>query len=385
MDNLEGGDVNFKKVGFFLPTSSRGGSELSALEFIDALRFQGIHVYVLMPNKGPLIDELQDRQVPYQTIPYKVWIGVNPSFLIRFLTAIWNIIITYFVSFLIARQRCDLIITNTIDICVGALVAKILGLPHIWYIREFGYEDHGWQFHLGNKLTLWIMNRLSVLFLVNSHAVADKYLNYFPPSKVKVLFQPVSVSSPSIPIIPPPKDKFQITCIIVGVVKKTKRQEDAILAMSELRDQGIKAQLWIVGGGERDYYHFLTKLVHDKKLAERVRFIGQVHNAFPYIQKADVLLMCSRSEAFGRVVVEAMKAGKPVIGSRSGGTVEQIADGFNGLFYKPRDCKELATKIKHLHDHPKLAQKMGKNGLHLALEFFNHERYRKEIAKILSQ
>ena len=110
---------------------------------------------------------------------------------------------------------------------------------------------------------------------------------------------------------------------------------------------------------------------------------GTAFDIFDLIEDTPIIVITGAGDE--GIAVEAMKAGKPVIGSRSGGTVEQIADGFNGLFYKPRDCKELATKIKHLHDHPNLAQKMGKNGLHLALEFFNHERYRKEIAKILSQ
>jgi glycosyltransferase involved in cell wall biosynthesis len=170
----------------------------------------------------------------------------------------------------------------------------------------------------------------------------------------------------------------------VGRLQEGKRQEDAIRALAVLRDQGIIVQLWLVGGCDPAYFTFLKNLVQENNLEEQVRFVGQVNNAFPYIQQADVLLLCSRCEAFARVVVEAMKAGKPVLGARSGGTVEQIQEGFNGLLYEPRDHKELAEKMKYLYDHPDKAKEMGGNGQQWATRTFTRERYREKIADILA-
>jgi glycosyltransferase involved in cell wall biosynthesis len=50
-----------------------------------------------------------------------------------------------------------------------------------------------------------------------------------------------------------------------------------------------------------------------------------------------------RGEGFGRVTVEAMKVGRPVVGANGGGTVELIRDGWNGLFYRLGDAVDLAT------------------------------------------
>jgi hypothetical protein len=155
--------MRFRKVCFFLPSSNRDGAELSALECMDALQALGMQCHVVLPKKGPLIADLLARQIGYQIIPYKVWIEPPVPVWQRLLVTLWNLIITYFATFLVGRQQCDLIITNTINICVGALVAKLCGLPHVWYFREFGYEDHGWRFHLGEKHSLWIMNRLLTL------------------------------------------------------------------------------------------------------------------------------------------------------------------------------------------------------------------------------
>ena len=378
--------MKFRKVCFFLPSSNRDGAELSALECLDALKALGMEAHVVLPKKGPLLADLQARQIGYQILPYKVWIESPPiPVWKRLLVTLWNLVITYFATLLVGRRRCDLIITNTINICVGALVAKLLGLPHVWYFREFGYEDHGWRFHLGEKLSLGIMKRLTILGLAVSKAVAEKYQAGITAAKVHYLYQPIDVDQASSPDIPPARNKSQFTCIIVGRLQEGKRQEDAMRALAELRDQGIRAQLWLVGSADRVYFDFLKHLVQENNLEEQVSFFGQVNNAFPYIQQADVLLLCSRCEAFARVVVEAMKAGKPVLGTRSGGTVEQITDGFNGFLYEPGNHQELAERIKYLRGHPEMAQKMGENGRQWALRTFTRERYREKIADILTQ
>ena len=116
-----------------------------------------------------------------------------------------------------------------------------------------------------------------------------------------------------------------------------------------------------------------------------VKFVGYAENPFPFLQRADVVLMCSRYEAFGRVTVEAMKMGKPVVGARSGGTVKLIREGFNGLFYTPGANRELAEKIRYLHEHPDIAWQMGENGRQWAITYFTQAQYGKEVIAILQR
>ena len=378
--------MKFRKVCVFLPSANRDGAELSALECLDALEALGVKCHVVLPRKGPLLADLAARQIGYQIIPYQVWLEPPPvPVLKRLLVALWNLVITCIATILVNRQKCDLIITNTVNICVGALVAKLLGLPHVWYFREFGYEDHGWRFHLGEKASLWIINRLTILGLAVSKAVAEKFQKSLTAAKVHYLYQPIDVDQSPGPKISFATKKSQFTCIIVGRLQEGKRQEDAVRAFAKLRDQGIPAQLWAVGGCDPAYCDFLQNLVQDNNLVKQVRFFGQVDNAFPFIQQADVLLLCSRCEAFARVVVEAMKASKPVVGTRSGGTVEQIKEGFNGFLYEPQNHQALAEKMKYLYDHPDKAQELGENGRQWAMRTFTRERYQEKIAEILSQ
>ncbi len=377
--------MKFRNVCFFLPSANRDGAELSALECMDAFAALGAQVRVVLPRGGPLEADLAARQISYRIIPYQVWIEPPVPVWKRAAVTMWNLAVTYATAFMGGRRPCDLVVTNTININVGALAAKLWGLPHLWYIREFGYEDHGWRFHLGEKISLWLMNRLSSLCLTVSQAVARKYQACLDPGKVHFIYQPIDVDLSGRGEIGPQETPPRFTCIMVGRLQAGKRQEDAVRALAELRAAGVPVRLWLVGDGDPDYRAFLEDLIHEKSLAGQVRFVGQVNNALPSIQQADVLLLCSRCEAFARVVVEAMKAGKPVLGARSGGTVEQIRDGFNGFLYEPGNYKELAEKIRYLSENPQLAREMGENGRLWAEATFTRKRYQDKLARILGE
>ena len=102
------------------------------------------------------------------------------------------------------------------------------------------------------------------------------------------------------------------------------------------------------------------------------------------MRSADVILVFSRSEAFGRVTIEAMIAGKPVIGARSGATAELIQNGVNGLLYSVGDPESLAAEIRYLHDNPKVADQLGKNARKWVEEHFSQDRYSEKILSVLA-
>jgi glycosyltransferase involved in cell wall biosynthesis len=378
------------KVCFVSHSSAKGGAERVLIELIDALRGRGVECYVIMPGSigdGSLINELKNRDLIFDTFPYTWWMtGAFPLWK-RLAKTSLNLIKMIPVIKKIKRWKCDIIYTNTITVCIGALAAKFLGLPHVWHIHEFGYEDHGLIFDLDKKFSLWLMDRFSSVCIANSKAVAQKYQQYISPLKLKVIYQSVSVVQQA---NIEKAHLFEqsvagVRCVIVGALQEGKRQEDAILAIGELVHIGINAELFIVGEGDPKYRKYLYDLVAVNKLNKHIKFVGYVENPFVFMQRADVVLMCSRYEAFGRVTVEAMKLGRPVVGARSGGTTELICDGFNGLLYTPGDYKELAQKIRYLYNNPDVLRQIGENGQRWAVKQFTRERYGDEVLTILRQ
>lgn len=373
------------KVCFISHAANKDGAERALLELIDVLRVNNVDCHVFLPCDGPLIKELEKRKIPYCVIPYKWWMGKNTRIASRIAKIIWNIAAIIPIAIRIKRYKCDVVYTNTITISIGAFVAKLLRIPHIWHIHEFGYEHHGFVFDIGERLSLWLMDKLSSIFIVNSHAVANKFMQYFKPSKIKVVYQPVNIPDNLFKQKNTFSANAEIKCAIVGVLQEGKRQEDAILAIGELIKEGIRAKLYIIGHGDPAYREYLYNMIKKNGLESYVEFTGYLENPFPLMQKADVILVCSKYEGFGRVTVEAMKLGKPVIGARSGGTEELIQNGFNGLLFSPGDHKDCAEKIKCLYRHPDLAVSISVNAKRWAEGMFNKERFEKEIMAILQQ
>ncbi len=378
------------RVCFISHSSSKSGAERSLLETIDTLKMRDIECFVFLPNKGALISELGKRNIPYIIIPYKWWMGSKGLPLwMRGARIIINIFMIIPLVIKMAKFQCDIVYTNTIVTPVGLLGAKLIGKPHIWHIREFGYEDHNLVFDMGTTFSIWFMKRLPSVYIANSYAVAKKYRQLLPDRRMEVIYQEVNTMDTGEPlpdfIRKQINDEVDIKCAIVGGLQMGKGHEDAIRATGKLVSEGVKARLFIIGDGDLKYKKYLYNLVAQYNIENYVLFLGYIDNSFLVMKSIDIVLVCSRCEAFGRVTVEAMRAGKPVVGTRSGGTIELIQEGFNGFLYTPGDYEELAEKIMYLYDNPGLAKQMGEKGQKWAAEQFTEERYGEKLLAILKQ
>lgn len=360
------------------------------MELLDILRERGVECSVIVPRDigdGSLIGELTSRGISVERLSYTWWTTKGSVLWKRVARTLLNIMKSIAIARQIQRWQCDIVYTNTATICVGALAAKFLKLPHVWHIHEFGYEDHGLIFDLGEKLSQRLMDLCSSVCVANSESVAKKYRRYIAPTKMRVVYQSVNVTHHGARELRSlfRSPRARIRCVIVGALQEGKGQADAIRAVHWLSQAGIESELIVVGDGDEHYREFLHKLVREKELKEHVRLIGFKEDPFPFMQAADVVLMCSKNEAFGRVTVEALKLGKPVIGARSGGTTELIYDGFNGFMYTPGDYTDLAEKIKFLCKNTLLLRRLGVNGRRWAAKRFTRELYGDSILKILRQ
>jgi glycosyltransferase involved in cell wall biosynthesis len=358
------------------------------LELIDGLREQGVVCSVLLREKGWLTGELGRRNLPFAIIPYRWWCSTRPYWKHR-LPNLVALVMVLPVLGQLKRWKADVVLTNSSVVAVGALAAWLLGKPHIWYIHEFGKEDHDLSFDLGIRLSSKLMAGLSASIIVNSRAVEAFYARHIPRLKLRMIYQAVNVFDR------PASDRALETAsasaptrhklVLVGGIEEGKGQTDAVQALGQLKTQGIEAELTLVGTGEPAGLERVKRTVSDCGLEGLVNFTGQVADPGLIVKNSDIALICSRSEAFGRSTVEVMKLGRPVIGARGGATPELIREGFNGLLYEPGDYLELAEKIKLLIDNPGLAKQMGENGCRWAQEEFTMASYVGKVLQVLKE
>ena len=97
-------------------------------------------------------------------------------------------------------------------------------------------------------------------------------------------------------------------------------------------------------------------------IVDNVRFVGLQKDTVKYYHQADIVLVCSRFEAFGRVTVEAMMGGCVVIGANTGGTIELIEDSKTGYLYESGNVDSLMEKIIYVLENKKIANDIAKSG-----------------------
>jgi glycosyltransferase involved in cell wall biosynthesis len=138
---------------------------------------------------------------------------------------------------------------------------------------------------------------------------------------------------------------------------------------------------------DKKYYQRIKHIIAENGLGKSIIFTDYLpkEEVFYLMKNSDIIVICSRSEAFGRVVVESMKLGKAVIATRRGGIVEIIQDGENGLLYEPNDVEELAQKIMLLACDSQLRKMLGEKAKQYAFKRFNEERISKHLLKIIKR
>lgn len=350
------------------------GAERSIVEGITALAPLGVEIHVVVASDGLLVNKLRELGVSVDVVRCSWWVSPRDrrSLIHRGWHLYRNVIARVRTATLLRRIQPDLVVTNTLTIPFAAFAAKAAGIPHIWYIREFGYEDHGLLFDLGSRRSLNLMDKLSDLILVNSQAVRERFSASFAADKIRLINPAVDV--PSRPANQECSGNL-LRLMLVGDLSPAKRQEDAIRALSSLARNGLAARLCLVGDSSSKYARSVRTLSEDLGVSHLVDFVRFTDEPYSYFASADVALMCSGCEAFGRVTVEAMKLGKPVIGTNAGGTRELIRDGWNGLLYEPGNPEDLAAKIARLSDHRQLLAQMGVNARAWAHSKFRLDDY----------
>lgn len=122
---------------------------------------------------------------------------------------------------------------------------------------------------------------------------------------------------------------------------------DLISAM-EFLPQNVR--LLILGGGELEGY--LKKLTKEKKLENRVNFLGEVDSVgvASYFKESDVFCRPSLSEGLGNAFLEAMASNVPVVATKVGGIPDFLIDGETGWFCEVKNPQSIADKIKYILD-----------------------------------
>ncbi len=306
-----------------VPAGGLSGVQRTHVEMAVALRDLGWDVHTLIPGPPDGLDrELDRNQLPHHGIPRLTWAARTPLGM----EAVDPTLVDGRLCEILSDLHPDVALTQSAVAPQLALAAQKSSIPHAWYVHEFCDLDHDLVLPEGALAWGSFMQTHSTVLLCNSHAVRS----HFFPDDEKVAVIPYVVEMPNIEHVRPASSNAPRIGII-GTLQDGKGQSLAISALRVIQRQAPNATLHLFGSGAPSGFLRLKRLAADEKVMESVIFHGFVADRSLIYGSVDIVLVASRAEAYGRVPDEAALVGIPVVYVPTGGLVERLRDGRDGI------------------------------------------------------
>lgn len=262
------------------------------------------------------------------------------------------------------------LLAAAVKLLTGAkLVVEIATSPELIYITE--RPNPGFKERL-MKTYSDICLHLSVFFADRMHLLYAGQLSHYPllrKARNSVFHEYVTVS-----IIdrPPAGETREVYVLLTGAPWYLKGVDVLIKAFQSLAADFPQVKLKLLG-------HFPDRAQFDPLIAgsPQIEVIKAMLNApaLEIIKRAAIVVLPSRCEGMGRVLIEGMAGGVPLIGSDVGGIPSMIDHGKNGFLIPVGDWQALAVRLRELLSDPALRRRMGDCGYDRAHQDLNEQVY----------
>ncbi|NJM21066.1 MAG: glycosyltransferase family 4 protein [Richelia sp. SM1_7_0] len=375
------------KILFLDQSGKPGGAELCLIDI--AKPYQNNCLVGLFAD-GSFKDLLEKNQIPVQVLTNQKIQVKKESSLTQGLASITQLapLITKVVK--IARNY-DLIYANTQKaLVVGAIASFLSGRPLVFHLHDILSPEHFSQ--TNRRIAVTLANRAK-LVIANSQASKKAFIeaggkaelvkivyNGFDPqnylnqeSQIKQLRQKLELD-----------DKF-----IVGHFSRLAPWKGQHILIEALAKCSPEVAVILVGDalfGEQDYVKQLHQQIDELQLQNRVKFLGFRHDIPQLMAACDLVAHTSTApEPFGRVIVEAMLSGTPVVAAASGGAIELVQSGINGFLSTPGNPQELTKVINSCIQDKQKTAAIAETARNTASQRFNVANINQQIAQLLQK
>lgn len=352
-----------------------GGAERSMLGLLPRLYPRGVHPILVCPP-----GELRDRARALRVETRPMWWLPVPSIssrsggaksygLVRAGGALGaSAADGLALAAAVRALQADVVVSNSFRAHPFVTLAGVIARrPSVLYVRDI--VDPG----RGRALLDRCARRAAAVIAVSS-AVAETT----PSVRAHVVTNPVTLTDG---FTAAPRDDDRPVVGFVGRLDANKGVEDILAAARE-----VDARFLIAGArlmSPRSYEDELRRQAAALPPG-RVEMLGRIDGPEALLARADVLVVPSRREPWGRVAAEGLIAGVPVVAADSGGLPEIVTDGVDGLLYPPGDVPALVERLRALVDDPSLRVRLGDAG-RTAAPRFSPETNADTVASILRE
>jgi glycosyltransferase involved in cell wall biosynthesis len=383
--------VSAPSVLFVDHTAVMGGAQHSLLDIAEANREHGA---VALFEEGPFAAALAARGVRVQHIAggealrglkkTSLFPGVGPLFAAERLAS----------ALADAARPFDVLYANSPkSFLVAALAGATARKPVIWHLRDILDREH---FSAANvRAVITAANWRAVRVVANSGATAEAFVAAGGRASLVTVVHNGIDPAPFDALAPDTRDAVRAElgiprgAFLAGSFSRLHPWKGQTVLLDAVeRVPGVHAL--IVGGalfsGEAPYEAELRARAAQAPLAGRVHMLGARSDVPRLLAACDVVVHPSvLAEPFGRVIVEAMLAGRPVVATRTGGVPEVVADGETGVLVPPDDARALGDALEALRCDAARATTLARRGIVHARQHFSRDAMLAGVRRVIDE
>jgi len=352
------------------------GSTLSLANLLNSVK-EDVRPIVILPRRGKVSEYFKEYGIKCYIVPFNLNIASSRLRLVKYVP---KSIMTFYKNHraikslmkITKTESIQLIHTNTSVVTIGFILSKKSSIKHVWHLREFQDLDFNLTPFTGwGKLRQMIQESDGIIAITK---VIAEHFKVAGKKNCHIIYD--AVRSIKDACYMPDKEKY---ILFLGHITPKKGAEIALKIFIEFWKRHQNYKLYYIGPVSDEYKTHLTTIIERSDITKNnILFLGYKENVKDYLQKASALLMCSQNEAQGRVTIEAMFYGCPVLGYKSGGTQEIVQDGVNGFLFS--DMDEAVNKLTYIVENEN--QQVTLNAIDYVKENFSEELYGQKILSI---
>lgn len=344
------------KILFLDQSGKPGGAELCLIDIAKPMRDRCL---VGLFADGDFRVLLEHNQIPVQVLTQQAIAVRKESSFLQGLASLGQIVPLVSKVVNLARDF-EIIYANTQKaLVVGALASAIARRPLVYHLHDILSKEH---FSATNRRIAVTLANRAQLVIANSVASKNAFIAAGGKSDiVDIVYNGFELAPYQIPpeATQQIRDRLDFSQdlgedlgedkFIIGHFSRLSPWKGQHILISAIAQSPPQVCAILVGDalfGEQEYVAQLHQQVKQLSLEARVKFLG-FRNDIPQLMSAcDLIAHTSTApEPFGRVIVEAMLCGKPVVAANAGGAMELVESGVNGFLTTPENVEELAQVI----------------------------------------
>ncbi len=351
--------------------SAHGGSALSTFQLMEELKKSNINSSLVCFNNASAEQEKKIRALVDNRVIFIPLYWSNKRTRVTWwkrpvleMLTLWQTWRGYKyqrqISELIKTYQINVIHTSTIVNPEGAIAARRNKLPHVWHVRELIGPNSYYSFPRFKSWIKYVENHAGFL-IANSEATAKNLTLYFSQAIIKCIPNGINpqgyhrkVHGATSPLV---------VAMVGNVTSRLKNHAFFIKTAATFRHN--QHVIFRIYGGlpahDDLYFISLKKLIHEYGLNDTVSFMGHQESE-KIMTDIDILFHPTGLESFGRIFIEAMAGGIPIIAVDDGGAVELVRNNINGFRLAENDSIQASAAIQHLLNSADLRNELGRNG-----------------------